>query len=82
MGNPTIAPALKKSDQESSRCWRSAKYFATARMRISFTQSGRWRYMMDMMIVLMHTDLPEPVVPAMSKWGIVARSTTNAAPDT
>ena len=29
---------------------------------------------MDMMIVLMQTDLPEPVVPAMRQWGMAARS--------
>ena len=38
--------------------------------RISFTMSGRCRYMIDMMIVLMQTDLPEPVVPAIRQWGI------------
>jgi hypothetical protein len=30
--------------------------------------------MIDMMIVLMQTDLPEPVVPAMRQWGMPARS--------
>ena len=29
------------------------------------------------MIELMHTDLPEPVAPAMSTWGILARSGQN-----
>ena len=29
-----------------------------------------------------HTDLPEPVVPAISKWGMVARFVTNDAPPT
>ncbi len=31
-------------------------------------------YKMDAMIVLMHTDLPLPVAPAISTWGIFARS--------
>ena len=38
--------------------------------RTSFTMSGRCVYMIDMMIVLMQTDLPEPVVPAIRQWGI------------
>src|SRR5205807_1253661 len=32
------------------------------------------------MIVLMHTDLPEPVAPAISRWGIFARSATTGSP--
>ena len=34
----------------------------------------------DMTMALMHTLLPEPVVPAMSMWGMVARSATIAPP--
>ena len=48
--------------------------------RISFTMSGRCRYMIDMMIVLMQTDLPEPVVPAIRQWGIAARSAMSGSP--
>ena len=33
-----------------------------------------------MIIALTPTDLPEPVVPATSKWGILARSTTTGLP--
>src|SRR5213593_3177919 len=32
------------------------------------------------MIVLMHTDLPEPVAPAIRRWGILARSATTDSP--
>jgi hypothetical protein len=42
---PTIAPAFMKSGQESSRCRRSAKYLATARIRISFTHSEGWKWL-------------------------------------
>jgi hypothetical protein len=31
---------------------------------------------------LMHTDLPEPVAPAMSRWGIFVRSDTSGLPET
>ena len=31
-------------------------------------------------IVFMQTDLPDPVVPAINKWGIVDKSTTSALP--
>ena len=33
-----------------------------------------------MMMVFMHTDLPEPVVPAMSMWGILVRSAISGSP--
>ena len=36
--------------------------------------------MIDMMMVLMQTDLPEPVVPAMRQWGIAARSVMSGSP--
>lgn len=29
-----------------------------------------------------HTDLPEPVAPAMSRWGMLARSAATASPET
>ena len=37
--------------------------------------------MIELMIVLMHTDLPEPVAPAMSTCGIFAMSATTGAPE-
>ena len=36
---------------------------------------------MDMMTVLMHTDLPDPVVPAIRQWGIFVMSVTSGSPD-
>ena len=33
------------------------------------------------MIVLIQTDLPEPVVPAIRRWGIFARSNVAISPD-
>ena len=35
----------------------------------------------DRIIVLIQTDLPDPVVPAISKWGIEDKSPTTGAPD-
>ena len=35
---------------------------------------------MEEMMALMQTDLPEPVAPAMSRWGILARSETSGLP--
>src|SRR6266700_2970393 len=43
MGKPTISPALKKSGQDRSFWCRSAKYFATARIRMSLTYSEGWK---------------------------------------
>ena len=37
---------------------------------IIFTSSGLDLKMMLIIRVLIHTDLPEPVAPAMSRWGI------------
>ena len=34
------------------------------------------------MMALMQTDLPEPVVPATSRWGSLARSMAMGAPET
>ena len=42
-------------------------------MRISFTCSGVVRMSSDVMMQLMPLDLPAPVVPAMSRCGVVAR---------
>jgi len=50
--------------------------------RISFTWSGRLVMRMLAMIELMHTLLPEPVVPAISMCGMDVRSAIRAAPDT
>ena len=43
---------------------------------MSFTSWGERVSMKLAMIVLMHTDLPEPVVPAISMCGARARSST------
>ena len=47
---------------------------------ISFTSSGFALYKILIMIVLIHTDLPEPVAPAISKCGILAISATMTWP--
>ena len=44
------------------------------------TSSGVLLYSMLMIMELMQTDLPEPVVPAISRWGIFARSATVTSP--
>ncbi len=44
-------------------------------MRIILTCSGVVRMSTDVISELMHDDLPAPVWPAMSRWGMVARST-------
>ena len=44
------------------------------------TSLGEQRYKSELMIVLMHTDLPEPVAPAISKCGIFARLHRIGAP--
>ena len=46
------------------------------------TSEGVARMRMDMIMALIDTDLPEPVVPPMSKWGIFARSETMERPST
>ena len=38
-------------------------------------------YKSDKIIVLIQTDLPEPVVPAINKWGIDAKSPTIGFPE-
>ena len=47
---------------------------------ISFTSSGCALYKILMIRVLIHTDLPEPVAPAISIWGILAISATTVLP--
>ena len=47
---------------------------------ISFTSFGSALYKILMIIVLMQTDLPEPVAPAISKCGIFAISATVTFP--
>ena len=42
--------------------------------------AGDMRYSSDRIMVLRPTDLPEPVVPATSKWGILARSAITGSP--
>ena len=42
--------------------------------------SGRSRYISERIIVLIATDLPEPVVPAISRCGMRARSTITGSP--
>ncbi|MNT80832.1 hypothetical protein D3C72_2203540 [compost metagenome] len=37
-------------------------------------------YSRDRIMALIPTDLPEPVVPAISRWGILARSATTGLP--
>ena len=49
-------------------------------MRISLTSSGLERNSKLMMMLLTQTDLPLPVLPAMSRWGILHRSDTCATP--
>ena len=46
------------------------------------TSEGVARMRMDMIMALMDTDLPEPVVPPMSRWGIFARSEMMSWPST
>ena len=45
------------------------------------TSSGRFVISTLTMMLLMQTLLPEPVVPAISRWGIFVRSETRASPD-
>ena len=46
------------------------------------TSAGVARMRIDMIMALMDTDLPEPVVPPMSRWGIFARSVMIDVPST
>ncbi len=45
------------------------------------TSSGVLLYSRLKIITLTPTDLPEPVVPATNKWGILAKSTTTGLPE-
>ena len=42
--------------------------------------SGVVRIRIEAIMALMHDDLPAPVAPAMSRWGMVARSSITARP--
>ena len=50
-------------------------------MRIIRTSSGVARRSVDVRIVLMQPDLPDPVVPAISRCGMRARSVQIAFPE-
>jgi hypothetical protein len=50
-------------------------------MRIIRTSSGVERSRIEVRIVLMHPDLPEPVVPAIRTCGIRARSVQTEEPE-
>ena len=47
---------------------------------IKRTSSGCALYKIDRIMQLTPTDLPEPVVPATSKWGILAKLAITGAP--
>ena len=66
-----------------SRCGISSYIPSSRRLgsiMISRTSSGVARKRMLVSIALSATDLPVPVAPAMSRWGIVARSPMNGSP--
>jgi hypothetical protein len=46
------------------------------------TSSGVARIMIEVIIVLTKLDLPDPVAPATSRWGILARFATTKPPST
>jgi len=50
-------------------------------IRIIRTSSGVERSRIDVRIVLMHPDFPEPVVPAIRRCGMRARSAHTALPE-
>ena len=58
--------------------WESSTFLGS--MRIILTSSGVRVMRIERIIALRQTDLPVPVRPAMSKWGISARSKTRADP--
>ena len=43
--------------------------------------SGVCLYRRERIIVFIHTDLPDPVVPAINRWGIEARSPIIGVPE-
>ena len=47
--------------------------------KISFSWEGCFLYIREARIIFKPTDLPWPVAPAISRWGILARSTTNTS---
>ena len=49
-------------------------------IRIILTSSGRLVIRIDRIIAFRQTDLPVPVRPAISRWGISARSKTRGGP--
>ena len=49
-------------------------------IRRNLTSSGRYRIRIAMMMELMKTDFPDPVVPATSIWGKEVRSAPNIFP--
>ena len=51
-------------------------------IRIIFTSSGRLVIKIDRIIAFRQTDLPVPVLPAISRWGMSARSNTMGVPFT
>ncbi len=61
----------------ANRCGRSLKRFSSicfGSIRIILTCSGVARIKSDIRIELMQTLFPEPVAPAMSRWGMSPRS--------
>ena len=50
-------------------------------IKINLQSSGLSLYKSETIIVLMQTDLPEPVVPAINKWGIDERSPITDMPE-
>ena len=49
-------------------------------ININLTSSGLALYKIEIIIVLIHTDLPAPVAPATSRWGSFPKSIVNASP--
>ena len=58
----------------------SASSTTLGSMSSNFTSSGLERNSRLIMMLFTHTDLPLPVLPAMSRWGILHRSVTCATP--
>jgi len=68
-----------------SMCGRLLNIFSSTTLgstRMRRTSLGLFEYRRDVMIEFMQTDLPDPVAPAISRWGIFARSETSGLPDT
>ena len=58
----------------------SASSTTLGSMSSNFTSSGLERNSRLIMMLFTHTDLPLPVLPAMSRWGILHRSVSSATP--